>query len=70
MFTEQFNDCSRNYLRDLNMKMARLVTELGIRVEEGRPGTPGAGRGLFPSRLALAVSRRKYYVQNCELQLS
>lgn len=73
MFTEQFNDCSRNYLRDLNMKMARLVTELGIRAEEeeeGRPGTPGVGRGLFPSRLALAVSRRKYYVQNCELQLS
>ena len=54
------------------MKMARLVTELGIRAEEeeGRPGTPGVGRGLFPSRLALAVSRRKYYVQNCELQLS
>ena len=71
MFTEQFNDCSRNYLRDLNMKMARLVTELGIRAEEGgQARDTGSGRGLFPSRLALAVSRRKYYVQNCELQLS
>ena len=27
--------------------MARLVTELGIRAEEGRPGTPGPGGVCF-----------------------
>ena len=54
MFTEQFNDCSRNYLRDLNMKMARLVTELGIRARGGGGGQAwdtGSGAGFVSKQI-------------------